>query len=60
MFRATIIRGGKWKENLYSEDRVYGDFQQLKEAIEWVAKESTEFRGGWNVITIIIKEALNE
>jgi len=59
MFRACIIRFGKWKEQFYNEDRIYGDFQNLADAIDWVSKESKEFRGGWNVVTIIIKEVTN-
>lgn len=46
MFRATIIRSGKWRDNLYSEHKTYGDFQKLDDAIKWIAEESKEFRGG--------------
>jgi len=58
MFRATIIRGGKWQDNLYFEEKTYGDFPNLKRAVEWVAIESTKFRGGWNVTEILIKEGV--
>jgi len=60
MFRATITRGGKWSNNLYSEDKVYGDFQVLKGATEWIATESKEFRGGWPVTRIVIEEKTSE
>lgn len=56
VFKATVTRGGKWVDNLYAEDKIYGDFSNVKKAIEWVAKESAEFRGGWNVIEILIRE----
>lgn len=56
MFRATVARAGKWKDNLYSEDKIYGDFHKLKDAIEWVTEESTEFRGGWAIVMITIVE----
>jgi len=58
MFKAAVIRGGKWAGNLYSDNSVYGDFQFLDDAIKWINEEYKEFRGGWSVAKIIIEEVL--
>ena len=56
MFRAIIIRGGKWKDNLFTQDSLWGDFPNLEEALKWITEESGEFRGGWPVIKVTIED----
>ena len=60
MFRTTVIRRGKWRDNLYTEDKTWGDFPSIEKALAWATEESKEFRGGWKVESILVEKVAGD